>query len=535
MRKVLLILLFLSILPLAGCYSCRTWNTAWDTGPVEPGTEHLFFFDKNCKPMRVAVTAPKPVSAQAVKPKPVPAAAECGPSEVSVVYPSSGVIRLDKKIPAEVQLNAPFTYEIKVTNMMDTAVADVVVTEQIAGNYKYQSSTPSADVEGNTLVWMMPELKGGGTADIKVTGMATGTQCLTHCATVTFKIPACASVKVVEPKLQLRKTAPAEVLVCDPINIQLVVSNNGTGTTENVRIVDTLPEGLVTTGGKKEIVINAGALAAGQSKQFNATLRAEKTGQYTNKAVATAGSLTANASTTTVVRQPVLTITKTAPERRYLGRSITYDITVANTGDAPASELVIEDAVPAGTKFVSATNGGKLSAGKVIWNLDALNPNQKRTVSMTVMPASAGTVKNTAAAKAVCAEGVTASASTDITGISAVLLEVIDIDDPIEVGGQTTYVIIATNQGSSPGTNIKIECMLENNMQYVSSSGATRGSAADGKITFAPLASLAPQAKAEWRVVVKALTAGDVRFKATMNTDQIDRPVEETEATHLYE
>ena len=460
-----------------------------------------------------------------------------GPKEIYQpdVFSSSGVIRLDRKVPAEIRLNEPFTYEIKVTNMMDTAVTDLVLTEQLAGNYKYQSSMPSAKVEGNTLVWTMSKLKKKSSGIVKITGMATEVQGLTHCATVTFKLSSCANIKVVEPKLQLRKTAPAEVLVCEPINIQLIVSNNGTGTTDNVKIVDTLPQGLTTTEGKREIVINAGTLTAGQSKKFNATLRAEKTGQYINKAVATAGKLTADASTTTVVKQPVLTITKSAPEKRYLGRNIIYDITVANTGDAPASQLVVEDVVPAKTRFVSATNNGKLSAGKVVWNLGTLNINEKRTVSMTVMPASIGTVRNTATAVAVCAEDVMSWASTDIAGIPAILLEVVDIDDPVEVGGQTTYVIVATNQGSAPGTNIKIECMLEDTMQYVSSSGATRGSAVDGKVTFAPLAKLAPQAKAEWRVVVKAVKAGDVRFKLTMNTDQLDRPVEETEATHLYE
>ena len=54
-------------------------------------------------------------------------------------------------------------------------------------------------------------------------------------------------------------------------------------------------------------------------------------------------------------------------------------------------------------------------------------------------------------------------------------------------------------------------------------------------VTFQPLPSLAPKAKATWRVTVKALKAGDVRFTAVMNTDQLTRPVQETEATHLYE
>lgn len=72
-------------------------------------------------------------------------------------------------------------------------------------------------------------------------------------------------------------------------------------------------------------------------------------------------------------------------------------------------------------------------------------------------------------------------------------------------------------------------------MTYITSSGPTKAVVTGDKISFAALPSLAPKAKAIWRVTVKARTPGDVRFKTTMNTDQLGRPVEETEATKLYE
>ena len=59
MRRVLNISIFLSLFVLSGCYSCKSWNDFWGTGPVEPGCEHKFFLDKDCRPM--AKAAPKPV------------------------------------------------------------------------------------------------------------------------------------------------------------------------------------------------------------------------------------------------------------------------------------------------------------------------------------------------------------------------------------------------------------------------------------------------------------------------------------------
>ena len=122
-----------------------------------------------------------------------------------------------------------------------------------------------------------------------------------------------------------------------------------------------------------------------------------------------------------------------------------------------------------------------------------------------------------------------------IAGIPAILLELIDEEDPIEVGNNVVYMIRVTNQGSLAGTNIKMDVELEDTMQYISSSGATLATQNGNKISLAPLPSLAPKKQAVWRIVVKAAGSGDVRFGVNMTSDQIDRPVRETESTNFYE
>ena len=536
MKRLLNILLFLLLFTLAGCYSCKSYHEYKGTGPVPSEVAHKFYWDKECKPIARAAPRPAPKPAP-VKPKPAPVSG-CGPSAVSRSYPCEGceIIQLNKAMPREVQLNAPFDYTIKVTNVTDMTVADIVVTETTSKNFKFNKASPAAKQVGNKLSWAIGSLGPKESEVITVSGMAANTDCLKHCATVAYVVPACANVKVVEPELKLVKTAPEEVLICDPIPVKFVVTNSGTGAAENVKIVDTLPAGLKTSDGRSELAFNAGTLGAGESKKFSATLKASKTGEYVNKAFAnSAGGLKAQSETTTVVRQPVLVITKSGPELRYLGRSVTYEITISNKGDAAAEDVVVVDTLPTGVSSVVPSNEGSLAAGKVTWKLGTLSPNKSRKVSVMMMPGKAGVITNAASVTATCAESVRDSAKTSVVGIPAVLLEVIDIDDPVEVGGRTTYLITTTNQGTAVDTNISIVCTLEGNHQYVSSSGATTASAVGNKVTFAPLRSLAPKAKVTWRVVVKAAKAGDVRFKVTMNTDQLTRPVEETESTNFYE
>jgi len=238
---------------------------------------------------------------------------------------------------------------------------------------------------------------------------------------------------------------------------------------------------------------------------------------------------------TILVDKPVLGIVVSGPEKQYVGRAVTYDITVTNESDAPAKDTVVENAIPDDVKSMKATAGAKLSGKKIIWSLGTLAPRASQTVQVSFSPTREGVLLNNASATADCADAVAASAQTALKAIPAVLMEVIDVTDPVEVGTRTTYVITVTNQGSASSTNIQIVCNLEDNVRYISSSGSSTGTIEDGLLTFAPLERLAPKAKATWRVIVTAMKEGDTRFKTTMNADELSRPVEETEATRVYE
>jgi len=460
----------------------------------------------------------------------------------SLAYPtgeaSTSAVGIEKGVPREVRLNAPFDYHIVVTNLTNMTLKDVAITEQIGDNMKVNSSSPEGRAgAGNTYGWVIGSLGPNESKTIKVNASATKEGSVGSCASVTYNSLLCASIPVVQPQLVLTKTGPAEVLRCETIEYRFTVKNSGTGSIGNVVINDPLPNGLTTQDGKNTVTFDAGTLAAGQSRDFSVRVKASQRGEYTNQASAAGeGGVNAQSGTVrTVVREPVLKITKTGPAREFIGRHATYDITVTNSGDGEARNTVVEDIVPSDATFVSATDGGAFANGRVRWNVGTLAPNASKKVSVTLTRATTGTIRNTATASAFCAEAVNATASTEYAGIPAVLLEVVDLEDPDQVGTNETYVITVTNQGSAVGTNIRVTCTLEANQEFVSASGATNATAQGATITMAPLASLDAGAKATWRVVVKNVKAGDVRFSVSMMTDQLTRPVQETEATNVYE
>jgi len=507
--------------------------------PCEDGSPKK---DKNCKPQPVA-PAPK-VEPKAVAPAPPPPAPVMDDKLVCgrLIWPTGDVktssVLVEKCAPRYVQIGMGFDFNIKVTNLTSTTLKNVVVTDKVASSFKVSKTTPEARSMGEVLIWQLGDLEPRATRTIVLSGTPTAPGKLENCITVTHDLDTCVAVDVIAPKLALTKTAPAEALKCDTIPVKFVVTNSGVGAARDVRIVDNLPEGMTTTDGKSNVTIDVGTLAAGQTQEYTVNTKVANPGRFVNTAKVSAfGGLTADSTTTTVVKMPVLEISKQGPAMRFVGRPIEYIIVVTNKGDGDARDTVLEDPIPAGTRSIKASDNASIADGKIVWQLGTLKPGESRKVTAEVVGTAIGTVTNTAAVRAYCAAPAQASARTDVKGIPAILLECIDIQDPVEVGANVTYVITVTNQGSMTGTGITIKCTLEDSMQYVSADGPTKTAVdASGKIlTMEPLPSLAAGAKAEWKVTVKALKSSDARFRIVMNSDQIDRNVEETEATNFYE
>jgi len=590
MKKLVCILLALLMLSLAGCQATQRTEGTGKVAAARSVPREKFYWDKDLRPMvvlpakaagetekpvavetkhqpetkeqvKVKAAAPPTTTVSAAEFRPVTkkmerievpvveitgmartelvAVSDAGVSKISIVYPRPdyGIVQIDKIMPSEARLSKSFEYVIKITNLTDAMLANLVITEELPSTFTFESADPTATVEGKKLTWEMDSLGPRASKQIKIIGSATEVNILEYSTSITHTIRASMDVKVVQPSLELVTVAPTEALLCEQIPIEFVVTNTGSGSAQNVQIVDYLPAGLQAVDGKDKVVLDVGTLGARESKQFSIKLRAVKTGVYANKAIATSASglRAESAAITTTVRQPILAIAKTGPARQYLGRAATYEITVTNKGDGPAMNTVIEDNLPPGVTSTEATAGAKVTGSKLRWELGTLEPNASQKVRVSYMSMTPGELVSTANASAYCTESVTTSAQTLITGIAALRIQVIDLEDPVEVGATTTYEITVTNQGSAPDTNIRIVCALEDTLRFVSSAGATAGSLMGKTVSFAPLRTLESKGKATWRVIVRGVKAGDVRFKVTMSSDQLVIPVEQTEATHVYE
>ncbi|MGL4554933.1 MAG: hypothetical protein ACRC33_27515, partial [Gemmataceae bacterium] len=114
------------------------------------------------------------------------------------------------------------------------------------------------------------------------------------------------------------------------------------------------------------------------------------------------------------------------------------------------------------------------------------------------------------------------------------LVELVDTEDPIEAGGDTSYEVRITNTGSKTETDIKLVATVPDGMQFKNSQGPVRYREEGKTVVFETIDKLAPRADAIFRINCKAVEAGTVRFKIQVTSSNLTDPVVKMEPTRIY-
>ncbi len=528
--------------------ACESTGTTTSTAPRGAGSGSPTFLSTPSRQAERPAPAPAAEPAPVVQRTAAPARNNCnyspdagpGMSVAAMAFPTGDVgtsaLMLHQVMPAQVRRGAEFGYQYHVTNITGGTLQNVAVTLESKSNLEVIDASPAAMSGAAGTTWSLGDLGPCETVVIDVTARANDVGQAGNCVSVSYNNSLCAVTQVVDPDLTIAKTATPRVLKCDPITLTYEVCNPGTGVATGVVVRDTLPSGL-TVNGSRNVEIPVGDLAAGECRELTVTAMASGTGEFCSPASANSSEgLSANSGEPcTVVVAPELEIACNARDNQYINRVAEYEFTVTNNGDGVANNTVVNVSLPAGAEFVRGSNGAMPTGNTVAFQVGALRPGGSETVMVALRSATAGDFRVGATASGACAEPVSTQCETNFRGIPAILLEVVDLVDPVEVGQTTTYRIIVTNQGSAADKNIVVTCTLPAEEEFVSATGAT-GNTINGKtITFNPVASLAPGAQASWDLVVRATGEADVRFAVEMTSDTFTRPVRETESTNLYE
>src|SRR5206468_1830342 len=231
-------------------------------------------------------------------------------------------------------------------------------------------------------------------------------------------------------------------------------------------------------------------LANGASLSRTVTVTAPPTGTLLNVARADAattdpdstnnnGSAAAGRVTTVVGELADLTVAKTGPASVIAVGSVSYTIAVTNNGPSDASAVIVQDTLPAGVTFVSASNGGTPTAGVVTWPAFATLANAaslSRTVTVTAPPT--GTLLNVARADAatVDPDSTNNNGSAAASKVSTTVTEIADLSvaktgpAAVNAAQNLTYTITLANSGPSDAATVVVRDTLPAGVTFVSAS-----------------------------------------------------------------
>ena len=145
-----------------------------------------------------------------------------------------------------------------------------------------------------------------------------------------------------------------------------------------------------------------------------------------------------------------LDVAVTGPNLRYLARPAKYKVRVKNKGTAAAHNVYLSCRVPRAFAYLQGGRNGRFDASTktINWFVGTLDIGKEFTAEFRLRAVNRSNFP--ILAQAVADRGLTAEDKhvTRVEGIDAILLEVVDVDDPVEVGAETYYEILVTNQGT---------------------------------------------------------------------------------------
>ena len=234
-------------------------------------------------------------------------------------------------------------------------------------------------------------------------------------------------------------------------------------------IVNTLPAGAafvssvpaaVRDGNK--LTWKLGDMNRGESQTIQVTLKANHECELTNSTTVFA---IPRVFVTTKVGKAQLVIRKTGPEMAQLGQSLIYNITVQNTGNTIAKNVVVTDPVPEG--FSSTTGQKELSFG--VGNLPA---GASKLVQVALRADKRGTICNKAFASSSNAGKAEAEVCTTVVQ-AGIKIEKKTDNAEVFINRTASYDIVVSNPGDVPLTKVVVTDTAAAETVIAAADGAT--------------------------------------------------------------
>lgn len=310
------------------------------------------------------------------------------------------------------------------------------------------------------------------------------------------------TVPSTDADVSVTKSGPSSAGPGTDVAWTITVTNLGPAAATNVTLSDTLP-GTMTfvsldestplscttpaVGAGGTITCTAPTLAAGTIATITLTghipANTPAGTELNNQAVVSADNNVNDendiATTSLVVAAADVSVVKTTGATTVTaGNNVSYTITVTNNGPDVATDVVLTDAYPAGTTFVSLTHAsGEVAstcstAGSLSCTFNVLGNGQSSTYTLVLRAGDTTSISNTAnVTSSIFDDDLSNNSSTAPTVIvtpSADLSVTKSGPTTATAGTNATYIVTLTNNGPSTAANVSLVDTLPANTTFVS-------------------------------------------------------------------
>lgn len=251
---------------------------------------------------------------------------------------------------------------------------------------------------------------------------------------------------------------------------------------------------------------------------------------------------------------PSLELGLKGPSEVDEGAVAEFVATVRNTGAVASAPGSLEFSWDPAFAPMEASDGYKLTSGKVTWSLPAIGPGEqlRRQVNLRADSASASFGRVAGPASRPCVRSTLAGTGGGVivADESCVLVRskrpairtpreaglrvsLADCDDPVRVGAATLLVCTVTNEGTAPIGGLDVSIMLPEQALVVGDPVPSRTRIDRSTVTFESLPSLAPGSRSTFQVAYRMPVAGSSRATATVSSPEIDGRVEASCSTSM--
>jgi uncharacterized repeat protein (TIGR01451 family) len=488
-----------------------------------------------------------------------PSSANNNSSVQTTVNPVSDLALTKTGSPDPVLVGETLTYNLTAHNNGPSGATGVTLTDTLPAGVTYQSATPSqgsCSQANGTVTCSLGSLANGGSASVSITVTPQSAGTITNTATVagaqTDPVApnnGASAQTTVDPVADLSVTktdSPDPVLVGGALTYSLTVHNSGPSGATGVTLTDTLPAGVTYHSATPSqgscdqasgtVTCNLGALANGGSATVAISVTPQSAGTITNTA-SVAGAETdpvtpnnAASAQTTVDSVADLALTKADfPDPTLVGGTLTYNLTVQNSGPSGATGVTLTDNLPAGVSYVFADPSQGTcghAGGTVTCDLGAIASSGSATVDIAVVPQNDGTITNTASVVAAetdpSSANNSASAQTTVRPVADLALTKTDSTDPVFAGGTLTYNLAVQNNGPSGATDVTLTDSLPASFVYESATPSQGTCNEASGLVSCSLGAVANGASATVQIAVTPQAVGTFTNTASVQTTAID-------------